>query len=87
MSTDIANQQVMKLFGVSMSVTVQDEPVLIGYLNRSFGYNGVNKIEIGTPVYSFKDYYYFEMTSINGNINMQQKFYKETLKHCINFID
>ncbi len=66
--------------------TESEQPILIGHLNKVFGYNGFNRIEIGTPVYSFKDKYYFEMTPINGNKVVIQKFYKETLEPCINFI-
>ena len=64
----------------------KDEPILIGYLNKEFGYNGFKPIEIGTAVYRFKDVYYFEMSPLNSDIKTKVNFYKETLKPCINFI-
>lgn len=64
----------------------KEDPVLIGYLNRIFGYNGFNKAVIGTKVYSFKDIYYFEIQSLTDDTIFKVKFYKETLEPCINFI-
>ncbi|MDY0270139.1 hypothetical protein [Trichloromonas sp.] len=65
----------------------EDIPLLIGYLNRNFGYNGFKPIEIGTPVYLHKDRYYFNMEPINGGQSVIQKFYKDTLHNYIDFID
>jgi hypothetical protein len=86
LSVELAQQQVLDLFGVSVSLPMVEQPILIGHLNKIFGYNGFNKIEIGTPVYSFKDRYYFEMTPINGGKVVIQKFYKDTLTPCIDFV-
>lgn len=86
LSVELAQQQVLDLFSVSVSLPIVEQPILIGHLNKILGYNGFNKIEIGTPVYSFKDRYYFEMTPINGGKTVIQKFYKETLEPFINFV-
>jgi hypothetical protein len=80
-----ATQQVLGLFGVSVSLP-SEEPILIGKLNKIFGYNGFKQIEIGTDVFSFKDRYYFEMIPLNDGKPIIQKFYKETLAPCIDFI-
>lgn len=71
---------------LELSKPIEEEPVLIGYLNRVFGYNGFSKAKVGTEVYSFKDKYYFEIQSLTDTISFKVKFYKETLKPCINFI-
>jgi hypothetical protein len=85
-SVKLAQQQILDL--LKISVLLPDKtPILIGHLNRAFGYNGFNKIEIGTPVYLFEDKYYFEMISVNGGKAIIQKFCKETLAPCINFIN
>ncbi len=86
LSVEQAEQQVLGLFGVSVSLP-SEEPILIGKLNKIFGYNGFKQIEIGTDVFSFKDRYYFEMIPLNGGKTVIQKFYKETLYSCIDFID
>jgi len=65
----------------------EESPILVGYLNRKFGYNGFKPIEIGTLVYLYKDRYYFNMEPINGDKIVIQKFYKETLCPYIDFID
>jgi len=64
---------------------IQDKPILVGYLNTQFGYNGFKKIPIGAPVYLLNDRYYFEMFTPSGERHIQ-KFHKETLHPCINFI-
>ena len=63
-----------------------DKVILVGHLNKVFGYEGYKPVEIGTPVYETKDRYYFEIETLNGKIKNIQKFYKEDLYKCINFI-
>lgn len=70
-----------------LAFSLLDEPILVGKLNKEFGYNGFEPIKIGTNVYSHRDVYFFEMTPIIGVKNVIQKFYKETLTPCINFFD
>lgn len=87
---NIAAEKILMLFGIS-NITlserkIEESPILIGHLNKDFGYSGFNKIKIGTPVYLYKDKYYFEMTSIDKGNKVIQNFYKETLAPCINFI-
>lgn len=67
-------------------IPVEETPILIGHLNKIFGYNGFKELGIGTEVFEFKDRYFFEMIPLNGNVPVVQKFYKKTLSPCINFI-
>jgi hypothetical protein len=85
LTLDEANRILLELIGVSVSL-LPEEPILIGHLNRVFGYNGFKKNEIGTNVFSFKNAYYFEITPLNGGTVAIQNFNKETLAHCIDFI-
>jgi hypothetical protein len=79
-----AHNLVLQLFNIKTEPT-EEEPKLVGYLNRSYGYNGFLQIEKGSPVYEFKDRYYFEMTPTNEGKVQIQKFYKDTLKPHIDF--
>lgn len=62
---------------------IEEEPILIGHLNRDYGYNAYHPIKKGTPVFSFKDHYFFEMELISSGQIHKQKFYKESLEHHI----
>ena len=64
---------------------IEDYPIIIGKLNKNFGYNGFKLIEVGTDVYEFNNSYYFEMTKEIDNVKVKQIFNKETLKKCINY--
>ena len=62
-------------------------PVLVGTLNKRFGYNGYKFAEIGTEVYEFEDRYFFMIEPEKEGLKAEQKrFYKDTLQPCINFI-
>ena len=63
----------------------EEDPILVGYLNKKFGYNGFEPIPIGTPVYLLKDRYFFEMKMLNSEEKTRQRFYKESLHPCIDF--
>jgi len=67
-------------------ISIEETPILIGHLNKVFGYNGFKELGIGTEVFETKDRYFFKMIHLNGNVPVVQKFYKETLSPCINFI-
>lgn len=82
-----AEQQILELFQVNDVVPLIEVPILVGHLNKAFGYNNCKPIEVGTPVYSFKDRYQFEVIPLNGTVSLVSKFYKDDLKKCINFID
>lgn len=87
-SLEEAKIQVIDLFGIAVSKEqIEETPILVGYLNKVFGFNGYEMVEVGTPVYSFKNSYYFEMTSINGGNVYVQKFHKESIVPFINFIN
>lgn len=75
-----------KLAEVEKDITT---PILVGYLNKKFGYQQYEPIEIGTPVYETRDRYFFKMKLIRKGITHihRQNFYKETLKPCIDFIN
>lgn len=62
-------------------------PILVGHLNKVFGYNGYEKIEIGSEVYLHQDRYFFVMFPTNGGKPVPCRFYKETLSPCINFLE
>jgi len=63
----------------------EEEPILIGYLNKEFGYQNHLPIQIGTEVFLHKDRYFFYTTTLSGLRQMVQ-FYKETLHNAIDFI-
>ena len=60
--------------------------ILVGHLNKEFGFNNFERIKVGTPVYSLKDRYLFYMMPINGGVPVACKFYKETLAPCIDYV-
>jgi hypothetical protein len=64
---------------------VIDEPVLVGVLKRTFGWNSFKESEPGTPVYHFKEQYYFEIIPLAGGKPIKQTFNKTTLTPYINF--
>jgi hypothetical protein len=58
----------------------------VGVLNKQFGYNGIEPIEIGTKVFENDSCYYFYMIPSGENKTpVKQKFYKETLSKCITY--
>ena len=63
----------------------EEQPILIGYLNKEFGYQNHLPIQIGTEVFLHKDRYFFYTTTLSGLRQMVQ-FYKETLHNAIDFI-
>lgn len=73
----------MPLIAEAVSVEVE---IVVGTLNKEFGYNGFLPIKAGTPVYEYKGSYFFNMETIKEPKQIiQQKFYKEDLKSSINF--
>jgi hypothetical protein len=65
----------------------EPKPVIVGHLNREFGYNYHLPIPKGSEVFEFNDRYYFIITPENEKLPKQEmRFYKETLKPCIDFI-
>lgn len=63
------------------------EPILVGHLNKVFGFNGYEQIPVGSDVFLFQDRYFFYMFPLGGGKPLPCKFYKETLSPCINFLD
>ena len=56
----------------------------VGVLNKPFGYNGFEPIEVGTKVFENDNCYYFYMIpSAENKTPVKQKFNKETLNKCI----
>lgn len=65
-----------------------DHLILIGHLNKAFGFNGYQKIDVGSDVFLYQDRYFFYMYPLDSNKPpVPCKFYKETLTPCINFLD
>ena len=65
----------------------EEKPVLVGHLNRDYGYNHYLPAKAGTEVYELKDRYFFTITPADNLVEVtQQLFYKETLKDHKTFI-
>lgn len=79
----IANEILETLYGKLKPA--EEVPILVGHLNKQFGFNGAKPILIGSEVYEFAGNYFFEMELNNGQ-KQKVKYYKETLKPCINFL-
>lgn len=82
----LRGEEIEKKYGISLNEKPKEEAKLIGYLNKEFGYNGFEPIKEGSEVYELSDKYFFKMITLNGEKEVIQKFYKETLKDCINFL-
>ena len=63
----------------------EEQPILVGYLNKEFGYVNHLPIQVGAEVFSYKDRYFFNSTTLNG-LRERMTFYKETLHDAIDFI-
>lgn len=77
------------LFSLNNQVTtpIIEEPILIGYLNKTMGWVGYEKCIEGTPVFEYKGLYQIESVNLNKNLpNRIVTFYKENLKRSINLI-
>ena len=85
----------LKVAGIALSYAIDvdeiiedSDPILIGHLNKSFGYNFYYPAEIGTQVFEHKGQYFFDIIAIDENIpNRRVRFYKETLTPAIKFLD
>jgi len=65
---------------------IEEQPELVGYLNTAQGFKGFKRSEVGTEVFSYKDKYFINIESLNGELNRRVNYYKETLKPVIDFI-
>lgn len=65
---------------------IEEEPILIGYLNTAQGFKGFKLSDVGTEVFSYKDKYFINIEPLNGGLTMRISYYKETLKPIIDFI-
>lgn len=63
-----------------------DQPILIGYLNRDYGYNGYKPNPTGTEIFEFENKYFFYTSPLNSDKKEKKSFYKDTLTNHINFI-
>ena len=63
----------------------EEEPILVGFLNKEFGFANHLPIKEGTEVYLHKDRYFFNAKSFGG-LDNKMTFYKETLHNAIDFI-
>ena len=63
-----------------------NEPKLIGYTNRVFGFNGCEKAEIGTPVYEHEGKYQISFKMISSQKDYVVTWYKDAIKGDIDFI-
>ena len=62
-----------------------DIEIIVGQLNKTFGYNGCKLVEIGTDVFESKDKYFFYVEQLNGQ-KYKNIFNKITLQPVIDFI-
>jgi hypothetical protein len=65
---------------------IEPTPVLVGHLNKRFGWNGAKFAEIGTEVFEHKGMYQFTVYSEQNGSPIVRTFYKDTLKPCINYV-
>ena len=63
----------------------EEQPILIGCLNKEFGFANHLPVKEGTKVYLHKDRYFFNAKSFGG-LDDKMTFYKETLHNAIDFI-
>lgn len=68
------------------SKPIEEEPVLIGYLNKAQGFKGFKLSDVGTEVFSYKDKYFINIEPLNEGLTLRVNYYKETLKPVIDFI-
>ena len=67
--------------------TVIESPVLVGHLNKRFGFHGLKDVEIGTEVFEEAGIYFFFMRTNDGETQVTKRFYKESLAPCIKFLN
>jgi hypothetical protein len=68
--------------------TSADDPnisVAVGTLNKAWGLNGFKLAEPGNVVYERNGKYLIMLESIDGKVNLEVPFNKETLAPIINF--
>jgi len=77
---------ILKLIPDEEVIKEEEKPILIGYLNRIYGFNGLIDVFEGHPVFEFKDRYFFEMETLDSKELVKKVFYKEDLKDHIKFL-
>ena len=86
---DIVNEVAIEYHRLMSECDVDEEkeeqPILIGYLNKEFGFANHLPVKEGTKVYLHKDRYFFNAKSFGG-LDNKMTFYKETLHNAIDFI-
>lgn len=66
----------------------EDMPIMVGTLNKPYGFNGFKRAEIGTPVFKHKGLYEIYFETINGTTaqkTVTMKF-NQNIEPDINFI-
>ena len=58
-----------------------DAPVMVGWLNHPYGFNGFKRAEIGTPVFNHKGMYGIYFENLNGDKYLEMKFGKNIEPH------
>ena len=87
LTIDQAEEQLFELFGIKTDLKTEiEKPMLVGTLNRAFGYNGYKSIEVGTEVFEIRGQYFFLMFYLKDNSQTKQVFNKESLNPFINFL-
>ena len=78
--------RILQLMMTEDSKIEEIKPILVGYLNEKFGFNGCVPNEIGTEVFEDESNYFFYVENIKTGIKNPRKYNKATLKPCIDFI-
>ena len=55
----------------------EDTPIMVGTLNKPYGFNGFKRAEIGTPVFKHKGEYIVYFETINGDKGISVRFGKK----------
>lgn len=79
----------IEIIDKSLPFIPQEKPMLIGHLNRHYGYYGYQLAEKGIEVFELKNQFYFEIQPLDIKLpNRTVNFYKDSnFKNHINFIN
>ena len=65
---------------------IADKQVIIGYLNKAYGFNSYDTLPIGSPVYDTPSGYVLKFKHSTKDIITEQSYYKHMLSKHVDFI-
>lgn len=65
---------------------VEELPILVGHLNKEFGYQNCKPVVVGTEVFEFRERYFFYVENEKSGVKSEMKFQREVLKSCVDFL-